>query len=569
MHRINRKACFIAMGCCLALFLGGIGFIHSREITEPEPQDGERLPLLLSYRGEAPSLERPSVAFDHDRHTKTLGQSKEADCKICHVLEVTDERLVVDKKARVYKFPKLPFDPGNKKSIMEAFHAACGDCHADRASKGLKAGPDIGLCAKCHVKESTVRKVVWPWSPLFNYGRHHKHREAVSNKCETCHHTYDEKVKKLIWKKDTENSCRACHGVTTVKNARAMKEVAHAACVVCHMKLAAEGRKKVGPFECKGCHGEHKTLTPEEILKIPRLVRAQKDVMDLPAPPSATETPSQARPAQAAPAQAADPSPELKVARMKAVQFNHKSHEPRVQFCSTCHHYSLEKCINCHSLLGDPKKGDGITLEQAFHRPSAKRSCAGCHMTAKQDKKCAGCHQRMPPGLPGSACAVCHAGPSGGVAREVAPLPLATDKEKVPEKVQMKELGKDYNPAELPHMKIVNRLTTISNESSLARWFHSAPQDLLCLGCHHKTLPAAQMEKKWPKCISCHGNPFNQSDLSRPGLMRAYHQQCMGCHQTMLQKPTPLECDKCHPVKSPLKVITKTEIPLRGYGNGK
>jgi len=141
-------------------------------------------------------------------------------------------------------------------------------------------------------------------------------------------------------------------------------------------------------------------------------------------------------------------------------------------------------------------------------------------------------------------------------------------KEKVPEKLEIKTLEKEFKPANLPHQKIVTKLTTISNENALARVFHAGMGDqTLCSGCHHKTQPGAQVDKKWPKCDACHGQPFNQSDLPRPGLQIAYHQQCMGCHKALGQKPTPLECDKCHALKEPLTVITRTEIPLKGYGN--
>ena len=53
-----------------------------------------------------------------------------------------------------------------------------------------------------------------------------------------------------------------------------MKQVAHAACIGCHMKLGEA-------FQCKSCHGEHKQLSPDKIVKIPRLQRGQKDMMDL------------------------------------------------------------------------------------------------------------------------------------------------------------------------------------------------------------------------------------------------------------------------------------------------
>ena len=170
--------------------------------------------------------------------------------------------------------------------------------------------------------------------------------------------------------------------------------------------------------------------------------------------------------------------------------------------------------------------------------------------------------------LPQASCPVCHRGTTNGVPVDAPPLPLVFDKDKVPEKVEIKILAKEFKPVNLPHQKIVAKLTKTSNDSSLARVFHAGMgNETLCSGCHHKSQPGAQVAKKQAKCDACHGHPFNQSDLPRPGLQIAYHQQCMGCHKAIGQKPTPLECDKCHPQKEPVKVLTRKEIPLPGYGN--
>jgi hypothetical protein len=334
-----------------------------------------------------------------------------------------------------------------------------------------------------------------------------------------------------------------------------MQKVAHSACIGCHMKLAEkvkaeliqvgrtelteQDKKRFGPFECKGCHGEHKELTPEEIAKTPRLVRGQKDMMDL----SLVITEEGAAPASQLVVTGLTPQ-----VRMKAVPFNHKSHEPRAQFCNTCHHHSLEKCANCHTPTGDPKKGAGVSYERAFHRTEARQACAGCHAAAKQEAKCAGCHQSMSNEMTTATCAGCHRGPSDGKAVEIPPAPLFQDKEKVPEKLQIKVLEKEYKPAEFPHMKVVNKLVTISNESSLARWFHSARDQALCAGCHHRG-ELQQAAIKVPKCSTCHNRPFDPNALGRPGLLGAYHRQCTGCHEAMKQKPVALECVKCHPAK--------------------
>ncbi len=229
------------------------------------------------------------------------------------------------------------------------------------------------------------------------------------------------------------------------------------------------------------------------------------------------------------------------------VPFNHKSHEPRAKFCNTCHHHSLEKCSNCHTVPGDAKKGGGVSFERAFHKPGAAQACVGCHQSAKADKKCAGCHQWMNGEMPKSSCTVCHRGPSEGRIGEVPPMPLTWDKEKVPEKVQIKGMEKEFKPAELPHQKILNKLVTISNESSLARSFHAVKDHTLCAGCHHHGEPNAA--NKLPACSVCHNRPFDPKALGRPGLMGAYHRQCIGCHTAMKHKPAALECVKCHAAK--------------------
>jgi hypothetical protein len=136
------------------------------------------------------------------------------------------------------------------------------------------------------------------------------------------------------------------------------------------------------------------------------------------------------------------------------------------------------------------------------------------------------------------------------------------DKEKVPEKVEIKEVANQYKPSEMPHQKIIKKLTTISNENTMARTFHAAWGDeALCAGCHHMTEKSAA--KKIPKCIVCHGLPFDPKEPGRPGIVGAYHRQCMGCHKTMGQKPQPLECAKCHAEKKGKEKV-QVKIPDRG-----
>ncbi|MDQ7781571.1 MAG: cytochrome c3 family protein [Desulfomonilaceae bacterium] len=533
MQRINSAILVTLSVMALVLLLGGMALIHSQTASPPqEAETAPPLPLMLAHTGDAPRLERPVVAFDHDGHTKALNQVKKKDCAVCHILEEKDPRLSSDKMLQVFAFPKTPYERRDKSAIMLAYHDVCVTCHKEKASEGVKSGPRIGMCGLCHVKTEHAPEVSWRWSPIFDYARHAKHVEANQKKCEICHHVYDKEQRKLIYKKDTENTCRACHGSQDTKDAISMKKAAHAQCISCHMKLAEE-KKKTGPFVCKGCHGEHKEMKPDELIKLPRLVRGQKDYLDI---------------------SLKDP----KTATMKAVPFNHKDHEARGQFCNACHHNSLEKCSNCHTRAGDMKKGGGVTFERAFHNPDSNRSCVGCHETAKKQSQCAGCHSLMPTKtMPKSACLVCHRGPSDGKPVEYPPMSLVFDKEKVPDKVVMKHLEKEFKPVELPHVKIVTKLGVISNKSSLARAFHAGSEQSFCSACHHKG--DLQATSKVPGCTACHSRPFDPKEPGKPGILAAYHRQCMGCHEAMNQKPLPLECIKCHPAKE--ERITAGLIP--------
>jgi hypothetical protein len=574
MLRLYRRL-LIPTGLGIVLCLGGISLLYSGTAGTTSFSDSIRLPITIAHQGSAPSLERPSVAFDHDRHTAALKLSKVEDCTICHIVKETDPRLanpVVD----VFKFPKGVFDETDKTAIMYAYHNGCVGCHRKMVSEGKKTGPDIGKCGKCHVEKPQVKAITWAWSPLFNYLRHSNHVEAVKtwnqadklnvagnvevigeiteNHCEVCHHTYGETKKKLIYTKDSENSCRACHKEKDEKNARSMKKVAHSACVGCHMKLAekakkaalAQGRleltdqekKTFGPFECKGCHGQHKELTPKEIAKIPRLVRGQKDVMDL-SPMPTSETSMDAMHGVSANGAASS--------GMKSVPYNHKAHEQRGQFCNTCHHHSLEKCSNCHTRVGDLQKGAGVTYERAFHKPTAEQSCVGCHNKAKQNTKCQGCHTVKDAEASKSSCQVCHRGPSNGKPIDVPPASPDVEKDRGPESISIKTLAKQFESVDFPHQPHVAALAKISNDSSLARVFHAGVGGReICSGCHHKTDLGAVQANKVRSCSTCHGAPFEPGELGKPGLLAAYHRQCIGCHEAMKQEPSGLECLNCH-----------------------
>jgi len=79
-------------------------------------------------------------------------------------------------------------------------------------------------------------------------------------------------------------------------------------------------------------------------------------------------------------------------------------------------------------------------------------------------------------------------------------------------------------------------------DNKLAGYFH-AEKGTVCQSCHHNS----PLDKQPPHCGSCHGKPFDERNILKPGIIGAYHQQCMGCHQVLkLEKPKSTGCTDCH-----------------------
>jgi hypothetical protein len=165
-----------------------------------------------------------------------------------------------------------------------------------------------------------------------------------------------------------------------------------------------------------------------------------------------------------------------------------------------------------------------------------------------------------------SVCSVCHNGKKegDGTAKPIAPAALNT--EKVPEKVTIKILEREYEPSEFPHRKIIQKLIIASNESKVATYFHRNMQTI-CAGCHHQSRADAEVQHgKPPYCRNCHSITFDSRNINRPRLLAAYHRQCLGCHQKMGLKQT--GCKDCHKEKAmrPKDILSGTEEPLSNIG---
>jgi hypothetical protein len=359
----------------------------------------------------------------------------------------------------------------------------------------------------------------------FDYSLHYRHVLASKEKCGECHHFYDKNLKELIWEKGTEQNCRDCHGAKDKGRELSLRNAVHQSCVGCHVKKQEQGQK-TGPQKCVGCHDRKRRLAVKtfeyprlKLVYSPRVKRRQPDRVWLTA----------------------------KGAKTNVVAFDHKAHEPRVTFCSTCHHQTLDACSSCHTLTGT-KKGGFVTLEKAYHSASSEHSCVGCHNLVTQQKDCAGCHQTQAASPSKRSCSICHNGPKApkgkakitqpfpGLAK-LAPLPAYGDD--FPNKYKIDVLAKEYKPSILPHGKIVTALDRAIGKSRLARQFHGRTE-VTCAGCHHRS----PLGKRPSTCRSCHA-PRGHATRDKPGLRAAYHRQCMGCHQRMgLTKK--LGCTDCH-----------------------
>jgi hypothetical protein len=375
---------------------------------------------------------------------------------------------------------------------------------------------------------------------------HYRHSKAADNKCETCHHVFDEVNQKLVYEKGKEGTCRYCHGETTVKNRMPLRNAAHLSCIDCHQKKMAQN-KSAGPVECRGCHDPEQQQLIQVVKDVPRMKANQPDIVFVKGNPHEASS-SQAR----------------STAKMARVPFDHKGHEQANDTCRVCHHADLTACSQCHTSLGNDK-GKQVTLSQAMHQVGSEQSCIGCHTWRQEKAACAGCHASIDPSTKNNtaSCQVCHVpAPAEDIGWMADPLPdekqqaallldsrLATagtyPMADVPEKVVIKNMADQYRAAEMPHRKIVKTLIDGIGDDKMAAYFHRE-DGTLCQGCHHNSPPA----KKPPQCASCHGKPFDERNPTRPGLMAAYHQQCMECHSAMgLKKPAATDCLACHKKK--------------------
>jgi len=473
-------------------------------------------------------LEKPAVPFLHDAHTEALSKNNK-DCIACHPKE--EGQL-----SPRFKRPLSASVP--KKDLMDLYHANCLGCHKEMTSAGQNTGP-IEECGFCHIAEPSVGST---WQRIsLDRSLHFRHADRLTNRCENCHHQYDEGKKALVYIKDKEGSCQYCHGSEAVDNRISMRLASHIACIRCHREMRSQ-QLTAGPVQCAGCHDPERQKLIRRISPVPRLNINQPDVVYI-------------KKDNKDPYMAIDSYLDPKMAKVK---FDHKRHESSGDTCRVCHHADLSSCNSCHTLAGT-KAGSHITIEQAMHQYDSEHSCVGCHAVRTRNAECAGCHSLMPANQAGKSdmCQRCHNGPAAGAetpqltpaeqtmadadisAASLASLTLGPD---FPEKIEIKALTSSYDVVDFPHRKIIDAIWKNIKDSRLAAAFHGSTETL-CRGCHHNS-PATE---KPPRCGNCHGRPFDENDPGKPGLMAAYHIQCMGCHEAMkIEKPVAADCTGCH-----------------------
>lgn len=487
----------------------------------------------ISIAGPGRKAVRPSVQFPHDKHTEAVA-SEGGDCETCHrlmedgYLSPLYMRLVDKALSRPSGDSRDAAPRATVDELMELYHDNCLACHTRRATEGLSAGPVS--CGECHRAEPVNVSSMRPFG--MDKSLHYRHNVARSDKCEDCHHLYDEKAEKLIYEKGQENPCRDCHLTVTEENRVAYKTAAHWACIKCHMDTAKLGPDvAAGPRACGGCHDIESQLAIKVVENVPRLDRGQPDFVLLSAPQA-----------------------ELESSKFRTVPFSHVGHEGFTETCRACHHRAMKRCNECHTLPGSKEGGD-VMLQSAMHGMASNHSCAGCHELQKNETGCAGCHDLMERGrLSEHACDICHVGPSPENLEAERSLYTSLDQfrprpsdmtlsltvSEIPDSVVISVLSKEYEPAVMPHRKIVNKLREHIESNRMATRFHGH-EDVVCQGCHHH----GSVGEKPALCENCHGRPFDEKDTHKPGLYGAYHRQCLGCHQSMGLKD-PSDCAGCH-----------------------
>ncbi|MGI9568820.1 MAG: cytochrome c3 family protein, partial [Desulfobulbia bacterium] len=193
----------------VAIFTSGVQGVE--EVTSDSPlrrADVITIDAVKSFG----DLEQPPVVFLHDLHTDAL-EKQNKDCSACHLSEENRQSP---------RFKRLK--DTSKQEVMDIYHVNCQQCHREVRKAGEKSGP-VEVCGQCH--QGRPRAVSDQKLIVFDKSLHYRHTEAAKDKCESCHHQYDEVTKKLFYAKGKEGSCIYCHKQQTEENRISMRLASH------------------------------------------------------------------------------------------------------------------------------------------------------------------------------------------------------------------------------------------------------------------------------------------------------------------------------------------------------
>jgi len=326
----------------------------------------------------------------YNKSTETLlfKPGEEEACQYCHRPEITDDI----------------------RSIRQASHDSCVNCHYLFKSGNLAAGPVS--CSGCHDPEAQEQTLVYSRTPRLKRGQpdtaaigslkmadklrnnvmnavafdHLAHEEKAAG-CKVCHH---KKLKRC-------NECHAVDGSSAAGGFVSLEQAMHQhssgrSCIGCH-------RKKIRSGECNGCHSMITDSTYN--------TRYCRTCHNLPSDSFISREPEKA----------AQETLNHFYALYKNVEREQIPEEVVIDTLSDIYHpviFPHQQVIS--ALMEHADKDD---LARTFHRSQGKL-CMGCHHHMQETLKpikCVSCHSKKGtgqdgrPGLQGAfhlQCTTCH-----------------------------------------------------------------------------------------------------------------------------------------------------------------